>query len=191
MIPIIIEGEKEISPHNLNLLLEAMTPLPLIVAKWIDAFVSIAKACNEVSSFEGLMEHLKEDDTLLYDFVNMMKKMYNYEENKVTIDGTYFRFFKTYENKIFRDIDTEELISAFVEFEPLIKKTKRFAKKVSNYIAKTSFIKRKNIKSYRKNFRILSKSAENITIDPNIVKDLMQYVPNKLLPIALVLENLQ
>lgn len=41
------------------------------------------------------------------------------------------------------------------------------------------------------NYKILDKSAQSLIIDKSIIKDLIQYVPNKLLPIALILENLQ
>lgn len=190
VVPVIIEAEEEITPHSLNQLLEKMIPVPLKTAEWIDAFVSIAKACNEASVFKGLMEHLKEDDILLYDFVNLMKSMYDDNAKKVTIGGTYFRFFRTYESKIFGDINIRKLKSASEEFEPIIKKAKPFARKVRHYMTKTSLIKRKTIKKYLKNYKILDKSAKSLSIDPDIVKDLSHYVPDKLLPIALVIDNL-
>lgn len=191
IIPIILEAEKEISPHSLNLLLEAMIPVPLINSQWIESFVGTARACSEVSFNKGLMDNLKEDNVLLYDFVNMMENTYDPKTEKMTIDGIYFRFFKTYEKDIFGEIKTNELISACEEIDPVIKKTKRFAKKVNNYVNKTSFIKRNLIKKYRRNYRLLVNSSKKLTVEPKIVSDLIQYVPENLFPIALTLEDLQ
>ena len=191
LIPIIEEVEGEITLHNLNQLLEAMLPLPLKNAEWINAFIKLAKACSEVSSFKGLMEHLKEDDILLYDFVHVMKNTYDTKKNRVAVDGQYFRFFKTYENEIFGKVKSEEVISISEKMELFIKKIERFNRKLKHYITKTSLIRRWIIKKYRKNYRTFLKSAENMTIDRAIVKDLMDYVPNKLLPITVFLEDFQ
>jgi len=102
--PIFQSIGNELTPHDMNELLEAMLPMPLIHAEWLKAFIDFAKACNEVSALKGFMDYLKETNIMLYDFVYTTKNTYVLEEDKVIIDGRYYRFFKTYERDILGEI---------------------------------------------------------------------------------------
>lgn len=162
IMPILQSVEHELTPHDMNELLEAMLPLPTIHAEWIKAFISLAKACTEMSVLKGLMDYLKETDVSLYDFVYVMKNSYVRKENKVIIDGSYYRFFKTYEKEIFgkgNDLNTIER-----ELKPYVEKLVRFVKKIRHYVKKTAFIKRQTIKKYRKNYREYVKASAGLSI---------------------------
>lgn len=89
IIPILESVGDELTPHDMNELLDAMSPIPLFHAEWIKAFVHFAKACSEVSALKGFMEYLKETDIVFYDFVELMKNMYVHEENRVIVDGSF------------------------------------------------------------------------------------------------------
>lgn len=188
IMPILQSVGNEPTPHDMNKILEAMSPMPIIHAEWIKAFIGFAKACSEVSALKGLMDYLKESNILLYDFVHTMKNTYVGEENRVIIDGRYYRFFKTYENDIFgKDYDLDMIKR---ELEPYAAKISRFVRKIRHYANKTAFIKRKILKKYRKNYRVLVKASAGMTIEKATASDLRCYVPKKLLPILIFFEEL-
>jgi len=167
-------------PHDMNRLLEAMLPLPLMVAELIYAFIDFAKACSEITFQKGLMDDLKETDPTLYDFVFIMKNTY-VEKNKVKINGAYYRFFKTHEDELMKDIEIDNL-------DQIIDKFKRYMNRLKQYIKNTAMIKRDVKKKYRRNFQRMLKASENLEIEPTII-DMWAYVPRKLLPFAVMLEE--
>jgi len=190
IIPILQSVGNELTPRNMNEFLEAMLPMPLIQAEWIEAFISIAKACDEVSVLKGLMDYLKESDIVLYDFVHVMKDMYVRKEERVIIDGRYYRFFKTYENDIFGRVEAEEINMITRELKPYVEKMSRFVKKIRHYARQTAFIKRQILKKYKKNYRILVKAAPKMIVEKTTASDLRGYVPEKFLPISIFIEEL-
>ena len=184
IIPILESIGDELTPHEMNELLEKMAPIPLIHAEMINAFISFARACSEVSALRGFMENLKETNIVLYDFVDMMKNTY-VGKNKVVIDGRYYRFFQTYKKDIFgevEEIDTNEL-------KPYLKKLEKYVDKVRQY-TKTALIKRRILKKYKRNYHKLVKTAAGMTIEKTTIIDLTSYVPQTLLPVAIFLEEL-
>ena len=187
IMPILDSIGDELSPHDMNRLLDVMSSVPLLHAEWIEAFIDFARACSEVSALEGLMEYLKEADIVFYDFVNTMKNTYVREKNKVVIDGRYYRFFKTYENDIFGKFESDRVIK---ELKPYVGKLRRFVKKIRHYANKTALIDKKILKKYRKNYRVFLKASEAMTIEETAANELIAYVPEKLLPIAVSFEEL-
>lgn len=171
----------EFAPHDMNQLLEAMSDMPLIQADLVNAFIAVARACNDVIVFKGLMDDLKETDRVLYDFVWTMKAIY-VGEDRVKIGSEYFRFFKTYEDYIFKEVKPEDL-------KELADKLKGYTKKVKHYLEKTAFIKRSIRKKWTRNLRVLWKASANITMGRMSLVDIRAYIPQKLLPITIVFDE--
>lgn len=182
VLPIFESIGDRLTVHEMNELLEAMSEMPLIYAKMIKAFTSFAKACSEVSALKGFMEDLKDTDIVLYDFVITMKNTY-VEENKVKINGKYYRFFKTYQDEIFRELKIDEI-------ERLVKVLKGHVKKTKHYMEKTALIKRGIRKKYRKNFGVLAKATKNMMVKSTTTIELRAYIPEKLLPITVLVDEL-
>jgi len=182
IMPILESVEDSFSVHKMNELFECMSKMPLMCAELVKAFLSFAKASSEVWVIKGFMDDLKDNNIVLYDFVFTMKNAY-VEENRVNLDGKYYRFFKTYEDDIFEKVEIENL-------DEIIGQLRRHVGKIRHYVEKTAFIKRKIRKKYAKNMRVLAKVAENITLEKTIIIDLRAYVPQKLLPIAMFLEEI-
>jgi hypothetical protein len=63
--PILDSIGKEFTPHDMNALLVAMMPIPLICAEWITSFVNLARACAEASAMEGFMDYLRKSNIML------------------------------------------------------------------------------------------------------------------------------
>lgn len=190
IMPILQSVENELTPHDMNELLEAMSPMPLIGAEWIKSFIGFAKACFEVSAIRGFMEDLKESNIVLYDFVDTMKDTYVRDENRMIIDGRYYRFFKTYEHDIFGGVKANELNRIARELKPYVEKIRHYVKKIRHYANKTAFIKRKIRRKYVKNYRLFVKASAGMIIEKTTVINLRAYVPEKLLPISLFIEEL-
>ena len=182
MLPIMQTIDGAITVHQMNELLEAMVDMPLIYARMIKAFVNFARACSEVSSLSGFMEGLEETDIVLYDFVITMKNTY-VEDNKVKIDGKYYRFFKTYEDEIFKELETEEV-------EKFTEAFRGYAKKTKHYVEKTALIRRDIRKKYRRNFRVLAKASDRMIVKPTKTIELRAYIPKKLLPTTVLIDEL-
>lgn len=169
--------------HKMNEILESMSKMPLMQAKLIEAFIRFAKACSEVSSvLKGFMEDLKETNVVLYDFVFAMKNTY-VEENKVKINGRYYRFFKTYEDEIFKGVKIDDL-------NEIVGELKKYVRKIEHYIKKTAFIKRNIRKRYVKNLRVLNKASANMIVKRTTLIDLRAYIPEKIFPIAVFFDEL-
>jgi len=185
ILPVFDSIGKEFTPHQMNELLERMLPLPLMHAEMIKAFVGFAKACSEVSAIKGFMEYLKDSNIILYDFVDGMKNIYVAEENKVVINGRYYRFFKTYERDIYGKVRENN-----AELNAIIKQMKKHVNKIQSYANKTAFIKRKLRKKYLKNYRVLAKASSAMTIKRTTIINLRAYLPRSLFPIAIFIEEL-
>jgi hypothetical protein len=180
LMPIVESIGDTFTPHDMNRLLEAMIPLPLMISEQIYAFIDFAKACSEITFQKGLMDDLKETDPTLYDFVFIMKNTYA-EKNKVKIDGAYYRFFKTHEDELMEDFEIDNL-------DQTINKFRRYMNKLKQYMKNTAMIKRDLKKKFRRNFQNLLKASENLEIEPAII-DMRAYVPRKLLPFVVMLEE--
>ncbi|MGB9914721.1 MAG: hypothetical protein ACPLIG_04725 [Candidatus Bathyarchaeales archaeon] len=190
VMPILKNIGNEFTPHDMNALLEAMTPIPLICAEWITSFFNLAKACDEVSALEGFMDYLRKSNIMLFDFVVTMKYTYVSSEKRIRIDGRYYRFFKTYEKDIFEKLRTRDIQKAADELEPYVKRLRRFAKRLGEMANKTALIKRQTRKAYLKNQQVFAKTANCVSIDTIAIPNMKDYLPQKLVPIAYLFEEL-
>ncbi|MGQ9759667.1 MAG: hypothetical protein ACUVQ5_03730 [Candidatus Methanomethylicaceae archaeon] len=152
-------------PYDMNRLLEAMLPLPLMIAEQIYAFIDFAKACSEITFQKGLMGDLKETDPALYDFVFIMKNAY-VEKNKVKIDGAYFRFFKTHEGELMKDL--------IHNLDQIINKFKRYMNKLKQCMKDTGMIKRGLKKKFSRNFQELLKASKKLLPFAVMLEEYMQ-----------------
>lgn len=168
--------------HQMNELLAGLLQMPLMFSQLIKSFIKLAKACSEVSVNRGFMESLKESSLFLYDFVDRMKDTY-IGENTIRIDGRYYRFFKVYQDQIFKEIKEEDL-------EKAVDEVKGYVKKIKHYVDKTSFVKRKIRKKYIKNFKEMCKVAVNVKIEKANVIDLRAYMPSRLLPVMILFDEI-
>lgn len=181
VLPILESIDKELTVPKMRKLFEELSAFPLLQAQLIEAFVSFAKTCTEVSALKGFMDDLKTYHILMYDFVWTMKNTY-VRENTVKINGRYYRFFKTYEDEIFGKIRVDEL-------DNVIQELKNYVKKMKHYIQKTALITHHVRKKYSRNMRLLAKSAENMRIEATSIVDLRTYLPKTLVPLAVFMEE--
>lgn len=180
--PLLDRIENELTVHQMNEILASLSDMPLIYAELVKAFINFTKACREVSFIKGFMDDLRETDVLLYDFVLIMKEAY-LGDDKVKIQGSYYRFFQTYKDEIFKEVKITDL-------DEVVDKLKRYITKIKHYVNKTAMIKRSIRKKYMKNFRILMKETEKVIVKPSSIVDLKVYIPEKLLPITVLIEEL-
>jgi hypothetical protein len=177
LMPIVESLGDKFTPNDANKLLEAMLSLPSMMAEQIYAFRDFAKACSEVTVQKGLMDDLKETDPTLYDFVFIMKNAYT-GKNKVKIDGAFYRFFKTHEDELMKNLKIDDL-------DQITDKLRRYMNNLNQYI----IVKRDLKKKFRKNFQKLLKASESLEIEPDTI-DMRAYVPKKLLPVVGILEDI-
>jgi len=180
--PVLESIGEELTVRQMNELFEEFCVFPLLQAQLIEAFISFAKACSEVSALRGFMDDLKIYNVLMYDFVYTMKNTY-VAENRVEINGKYYRFYQTYERELFGGIKAEDV-------EDAVREMRGYVKKMKHYLEKTAFIKRNTRKKYVRNMRLLATAAERMHIRPTSIVDLRAYLPRALLPLAVMIEDL-
>jgi hypothetical protein len=183
VVPILDSVGDEMTPHDMNRLVEEFLKVPLLFSELVRAFISFAKACNEVVVLKGFMEDLHDNDLVLFDFVYTMKNTY-VPENKAVIDARYYRYFQTYKADIFGNVRIKDI-------EEATKELRKYARKLKQFWEKTAFIKRTLRKKYVKNYRLFAKTVENLTVKPTSLIDLEAYVPEPLLPVVVVLEEMK
>lgn len=182
---ILESAPEEFSVTQMRELLKETADVPLILAEFIKAFIAFAKACSEIVILKGLMDDLKETNLVVYDFILLMKNAYA-PDNKVRINGSYFRFFKTYECEIFKrtePIDIEHI-------KAIINKTKKNAARLQHYVEKTALIKRDIKRRFVKNFRVLTRACDSIEITETAVIDLRTYIPENLIPLVTLMDEI-
>ena len=167
---------------QINIILNGFSEVMLKYSELIRAFIKLSKACCEVIENQAFMENLKETDSLLYDFVNLMSNIY-VKEGKVKINGRYYRFFKLYEDELFDKVKINEV-------EEIIKGIREFADKILFWVKK----KRRQIsggiiRKYRRNLKALYAASKDVIVADIEVSKLRVYVPTKFLPIAILLEE--
>jgi hypothetical protein len=182
VMPILDSVGDELTPHDMNLLIEEFIKVPLLFSELIKAFISFARACTEVVALKGFMEDLHDNDTILFDFIHTMKNAY-VPDNKAIINGKYYRYFQTYKTEIFGNVKIEDTDEATEQL-------RIYGQKLKQFWEKTAFIKRTLKKKYLKNYRIFVKTAENLKVKTTSLIDLEAYIPEPLLPVVIVLEEL-
>jgi hypothetical protein len=181
IIPIIESFKEEIAPHEMQALREASLPLPIMFADLMKAFISFAKACDEASSLKGFMDDLYENKRLLYDFIQTMKNIY-VPNDKVHIDGRYYRFLQTYKKEIFGSWKTGDL--------PLKENLRVKAKKAIEYAKNRPRTNRSLQKRATRNFDVFRKQAQNISTEINTIGDINKYLPGPLSSINVIFDEL-
>ena len=182
LTPILESFGEEIMPHEMDNLMREAVKAPLLFADLLKAFINFAKACSEVTALKGFMEDLHDTHKFLFDFVYTMKNLY-VAENCLMIDGRYYRYFQTYKDEIFEGVEIED-------FGEVAEKLRSYVRKIMRYMLKTPRVNRIVRKRFNKNLCILNKTIENITIEKTVADNLIDYVPEPLSPIVVLLEEM-
>lgn len=181
MLPLIQSIKVMPTTQQMNRFMDVASEVPLLYAQLLNAFIKLAKACNEVSKNKGFMESLKDSDRFLFDFVSRMADTY-VGDNKVEINGSYYRFFKIYQYEIFQ-FKEDEMQGAVAEVSDSIKKVKQ-------WVDRAPRVRKKVCKKYIRNLEKLSELSANITIEDSDIINLRDYIPSKLLPFVILLEEI-
>jgi hypothetical protein len=180
--PILDSFGEEIMPHEMDNLMREAVKSPLLFSNLLKAFINFAKACSEVIALKGFMEDLHDTHKFLFDFIYTMKNSY-IAENHLLIDGRYFRYFQTYKDEIFEGTALEDIGEAVEEL-------RIYVRKIMRYLEKTPRVKRAIRRRFSKNLSILAKTAENVTAEQTVSKNLITYVPEPLFPLVVLLEEM-
>lgn len=192
ILPLFEKIGKDITYYNTNEICKAYIPLPRIIADLVCAFVNFAKACNEISNFQGFMDDLWEYDKTSFDFIKMMKRAYFPKENKVVIDGEFYRFFQLYKNKLLKDVEIKpgEMDEAFEEIQPVLDKVKRLLKFMNQTKNKTVLATKETRKRYNRNFKRLAIKTQRLEIKEQANNRLNGFFPKQFLSIDYFYERL-
>ena len=192
IIPLFEKIGKEITYHDTKEICKAYIPVPRIIADLVCAFVNFAKACTEISNFQGFMTDLWEYDKISFDFIKMMKKAYFPKENKAVIDGEYYRFFQLYKNKLLKDVEIKpgEMDEAFEEIQPVLDKVKRLLKFMNQTKNKTVLATKETRKKINRNFKRLAIKTQRLEIKEQANNRLNGFFPKQFLSIDYFYERL-
>ena len=166
-----------------NQIINAMADLQIQYSKIIQSLIILAQGCRQVSSYEAFMKHLMEADDVLYDFVKMMAK--TVVDDTMLIDSNFYRFFKLYGGEMTKEISASDVDKAVKELRFYIDIVKKCVKPN----IRKAWISRKALQYYFNSCRELSKASRRMKIQKTRIVDLRFYVPSKLLPIIVLLEE--
>ncbi|MGP3705257.1 MAG: hypothetical protein ACKD6O_08220 [Candidatus Bathyarchaeota archaeon] len=183
VIPLLQHAAKNPSQPKIVQIINSITDLQITYSKLIESFVKLAKGCKDVSSYEAFMEHLKEADSMLFDFVNVMAK--TAKDDMVLIDSRFYRFIKMYGNEITKELKIEQVENAVKELKFYIDVVN---KHVKPFIRK-SLIPKKTLKHFIDSYKKLSSTSRKIKVRKTEIINIRQYVPLKLLPIIVLIEE--
>ena len=170
---------------QMNDLMLVSSKVPLLCTKLIIAFINFSRACSEVSKMEGFMRALEETNLAMFDFVKRMAAVY-VPDNKVVIDGTFFRYFKMYQND-FPKFNDKETTSEIEEVRKSIRHVKKW---VQHARTRTPRIDRKICRVYLKNLKKFGKSSAGFSMKYSGIMDMQDYMPSSLSPIISVMEEI-
>jgi hypothetical protein len=168
---------------RINQIVNAMADMQIQFSKIIQSLMKLAEGCKQVSSYEAFMKHLMEADDVLYDFVKMMAK--TVIDDTMLIDSNFYRFFKLHGDEITKNINATDIDKAVKELKFYIDIIK---KQVKPHVRR-AWITRKTLSYYIESCRELGKACKKVRIQKTRMIDLRYYVPSKLLPIVVLLEE--
>jgi len=181
ILPLIQSVKVMPTSQQMNKFMYVASEVPLLYTQLLHAFIKLTKACNEVSKNKGFMESLNDSSRILFDFVSRMADVY-VSGDKVEINGSYYRFIKTYQDEIFR-FKNNEMRNAIEEVSDSIKKVKQ-------WVDRAPRIRKKVCKRYIRNLKKLTNLSANVTIRDSNIINLRDYIPSKMLPLIILLEEI-
>lgn len=185
LIPKVNSLSNEYSSIVLNDIILAEAEYFANYSKMILSHIDVAKGCNEISGLDYFMEELKEADIVLCEFVNEMGKTYN-PNDTVKITGRFYKFFQM-RGEIFFEPLSDDKISE------IIKISKNFVDKYKKIVAPSkskAVIKRKIRTNHAQNVKFFIKTIKKIHVPKKVSKNIMKYMPEKLLPLVAFTEEL-
>lgn len=178
----LFKAVKENPNHaSINNLFNVAVDAPIIFTQLIESFIELARGCSEVSVNSAFMSHLWDYNPMIHDYVQRMGDTYVKRNSSVMVGGEYFRFFQTYEQKIFGKVKHNDVEKTVEEYEELFQK-------IRPYMVKPSIIERELRRKLLRNFKKMTSTVKKMKIQKSVI-DLKLYCPTKILPIVILIEE--
>lgn len=184
-IPSIEALSAEYSSTILNKILLAESQYIGLYAGLLDLHISIARSCKDLSGIKTFMNRLDQVDDVIFEFVYQMAETYQ-PNDKLKIQGKFYKFFQIKEDKLFEELSDDDI-------KNIIESLKNIVGKIKNLVTPTrskAVIKRSIRRMYQKNIDYLVKTSKKISISKKVSKNLRKYVPKKLLPLTIFLDEI-
>lgn len=182
--PVLLAIKAALTTAQMNELAELASRVPLMSIKLLVAFVNLAKACSEVTGIEGFMKSLERANLSQFDFVKRMAAIY-VPEDSVRINGTFFRYFRTYQDAFprFNEKKTRKEIDDIGESMRYVKKW------VAHARTRTPRLERKVLKRYVKNMKQFGKFSVKVKIGYSGTMNLQEYMPPSMKSLVAIIEE--
>jgi hypothetical protein len=116
----IIQNIGEIpTPNQLLRFVDCVSQAPRLLAKEVILFIHLARACKDISMYEGFMDSMKTTNRFMYDFIREMGAIY-VEKDTVSIDTRFFHFIFMHKKEILKGVNISKVDKK--ETELLLKK---------------------------------------------------------------------
>jgi hypothetical protein len=155
-------GERPTSDQLIRFL-NCVSKTPRILTRQIILFIHIARACRDISRYEGFMDSLKTNNRFMFDFIHEMGRIY-FEKNSihgVVMDTGYFHFVLMNKKEILKGVDIsktgKEEIKLLLEKMDLILEGLK-ARYMRRYIKKMT-VKKWNI-SYNELAKVITEDVK-------------------------------
>ena len=178
---------KDPSSSNINRLINGLSQLYFIYSKIIEAFIKLARCCNEIMSCEPFIKELEESDKDLYAFIYWVGRAYDSEKDQIKFDRKFYRFIKLYEDRFFEKTKEYEIEKITCAIEDIKQKmpTLKF------WISKKKRSIRKGVKrNLDKSLKSLDNVSAKIVIEDLDIAEIKDYIPTKFRPIATLFEEI-
>jgi hypothetical protein len=86
---------------------DCASQVPRLLTKQIILFIHIARACKDISRYEGFMDSLKTNNRFMFDFIHEMGRIY-FEKNSihgVVMDTGFFHFVLMHKKEILKGVN--------------------------------------------------------------------------------------
>lgn len=172
---------------KINEIVECVSDFNFLYAKLHQSFVELVKGCYDLSSHNAFMDSLKESSDLLSDFVSAMKNtlVTKGEKARINVDSRFYSFLQLYGDDILKDLDSADI-------EEVVDQTQVYIDIVNKKLKPSltsSAIRRKARQKFRNSLKQLHKASKKIKVERTTLLDLRSYVPAKLQPLAIMIEE--
>jgi hypothetical protein len=101
---------------------DCVSQIPRLLTRQIILFIHIARACKDISRYEGFMESLKTNNRFMFDFIHEMGRMYFKKDSVhgIIADTGFFHFVLMHKKQILKGADISKIDKK--EMELLLKK---------------------------------------------------------------------
>jgi len=181
-IPLLRSLKEKPAISKFNKLLLIISPFPILCMALVDAFIATCKRCRSIEKNEAFMHHLFFGSPILYDFVKRMANTYEAKDT-VRIGEDYYTFFSLYEDEILKDVKESDM-------EGIVKEARSYIEAINRFALKTRRINRVARRAFIRNFSRFHQEISKKVIFEGTIIDIKHYVPRKLLPVIILLEEI-